>query len=600
MADTIQSIGELLLHRITVTPAGPAYSYPTPAGWKSVNWAEFGAQARKLSMGLRTLGLSGGDKVAILSTTRYEWILGDFAVLAAGGVTTTIYPSSQPEECAYIINDSGTSLVLAENDEQVAKLLGVRPDLKNVKKVITFEGSSTPDGWVVTLQDVLAMGEGDNASAWADIIHTTKRTDIATIMYTSGTTGRPKGVVLLHDNWLYEGEALAEIGLLSPSDVQYLWLPLAHSFGKVLQMIQLRLGFHTAVDGRPEKLIENMPHVRPTFVASVPRVFEKVHNKIVEKAQEGGATKYKIFRWAIATGREASKCKLEGKPLGLLLSAKLAVAERLVFKAIKDKFGGRLKWFVSGSAPLSMEMASFFSGIGITILEGYGLTETSAASFVSRPESNKLGTVGPPIPGTQLRFGDDGEILIKGRGVMREYYRLPEDTAAALDKDGWLHSGDIGEVDSNGRLRITDRKKDLIKTSGGKYVSPQYIEGKFKAICPYVAQPIVHGNNRPAILMLIALDPEAIMAWASKNGIAGSFAQVASNERTRAMIAPYVDELNRGLANFESVKNFIILDRDLTSEDGDLTPSLKLKRRAVETKFQSAIDDFYKYDVAKL
>ncbi len=593
------TVPEMLLHRLKASPEATAYSYPSGAGWRQVSWRQFGEQVRQIAMGLRALGLENEQRVAIVSNTRYEWIAADMGILGAAGATTTIYPSNLPDECAYILNDSGTRFVFAENDEQVAKLAKVRGELKGVQHVITFDGRASPDGWVLTLNELMEKGRRATQADWEALCATVKGDHLATLIYTSGTTGRPKGVELTQDCWVYEAEAIDEMRLLVADDVQYLWLPLAHSFGKVLEVAQLKIGFHTAVDGRVDKIVENLGQVRPTFVAAVPRIFEKVYNKVVEGTRKEGGLKYAIFKWAMGVGRQASALRQQRQAPTGLLAAQEAVAARLVFSKLQQRFGGRLRCFVSGSAPLSREMAEFFHAAGILILEGYGLTETSAASFVNRPDSFKFGTVGPPLPGTELQLAPDGEILIRGRGLMRGYHNLPEQTAEAI-QGGWLHTGDIGEVDANGLLKITDRKKDLIKTSGGKYVAPQNLEGRFKMLCPFVSQSLVHGNNRNFCTMLVALDAEAITAWARENGVAGGYAEIVKDPRTHALIKPYVAELNKGLASYESIKNFAILPRDLTLEDGELTPSLKLKRKVVEARYQELLDGFYAGNLAEV
>jgi long-chain acyl-CoA synthetase len=564
-----------------------------------VSWKQFGETVRQISMGLRALGLQNEQRVAILSGTRYEWVAADIAILGAAGATTTIYPSNLAEECEYIINDSDTKYVFAENDEQVAKLSSVRAKLGNVKHVITFDGRPSADGWVITLNELLEKGKSATQADWEVVCKSVKNQDIATLIYTSGTTGKPKGVVLTQDCWVYEAEGIDEMKLLVPDDVQFFWLPLAHSFGKVLEMAQLKIGFHTAIDGRVDKIVENLGHVKPTFVAAVPRIFEKVYNKVVDGAKKAGGVTWSIFKWAVEVGREVSLLRQKGQEPGGLLAMKYSIATQLVFSKLQARFGGRLRYFVSGSAPLSREMAEFFHAAGILILEGYGLTETSAASVVNRPIGFKFGTVGQALPGTTLKIAEDGEILIKGRGVMRGYHNLPEQTAETI-KDGWLFTGDIGEIDSDGVLKITDRKKDLIKTSGGKYVAPQNIEGKFKALCSYVSQSLVHGNNRNFCVMLIALDKEAIAEWAKNNGVTGSYEEIVKDPRTHALIKPFVQDLNKGLASYESIKNFAILPRDLTEADGDLTPSLKLKRKVVETRHKELIEGFYTGNIASL
>jgi long-chain acyl-CoA synthetase len=599
VASSFQTVPEMLLHRLAATPDNTAFSYPVGSGWKQVSWKQFGETVRQISMGLRALGLQNEQRVAILSGTRYEWVAADIAILGAAGATTTIYPSNLAEECEYIINDSDTKYVFAENDEQVAKLSSVRAKLGNVKHVITFDGRPSADGWVITLNELLEKGKSATQADWEVVCKSVKNQDIATLIYTSGTTGKPKGVVLTQDCWVYEAEGIDEMKLLVPDDVQFFWLPLAHSFGKVLEMAQLKIGFHTAIDGRVDKIVENLGHVKPTFVAAVPRIFEKVYNKVVDGAKKAGGVTWSIFKWAVEVGREVSLLRQKGQEPGGLLAMKYSIATQLVFSKLQARFGGRLRYFVSGSAPLSREMAEFFHAAGILILEGYGLTETSAASVVNRPIGFKFGTVGQALPGTTLKIAEDGEILIKGRGVMRGYHNLPEQTAETI-KDGWLFTGDIGEIDSDGVLKITDRKKDLIKTSGGKYVAPQNIEGKFKALCSYVSQSLVHGNNRNFCVMLIALDKEAIAEWAKNNGVTGSYEEIVKDPRTHALIKPFVQDLNKGLASYESIKNFAILPRDLTEADGDLTPSLKLKRKVVETRHKELIEGFYTGNIASL
>ncbi|MCC7384639.1 MAG: long-chain fatty acid--CoA ligase [Deltaproteobacteria bacterium] len=597
MATSFKTIPELLLHRLGASPEATAYSFPSGTGWKSVKWKEFGEQVKQISMGLRALGLQNEQRAAILCSTRYEWILCDVGINAAAGATTTIYPSNLPEECAYILQDSQTQFVFAENDEQVAKLQQVRAQIPTVKNVITIDGKPSADGWVLTLAALQEKGKAASDAEWEAICRAVKASDLATLIYTSGTTGKPKGVELTQDNWAYEAWAIDEIQLLGADDVQFFWLPLAHSFGKVLEVAQFQIGFQTAIDGRIDKLVENLGVVKPTFVAAVPRIFEKVYNKVVDGAKKGGGLKWSIFKWSIEVGRQVSKLRQEGQEPGGLLAAKNAIAQKLVFSKLQNRFGGRLRYFVSGSAPLSREMAEFFHACGILILEGYGLTETSAFSFVNRPHNFKFGSVGAAAPTTEVKIAADGEILIKGRGVMRGYHNLPDATAETL-KDGWLYTGDIGQLDAAGRLQITDRKKDLIKTSGGKYVAPQNIEGKLKAVCPYVSNALVHGNNRNFCVMLVALDPEAIGDWAKNNGVAGGYPEIVKEPRTRTLIEGFVAELNKGLASYESIKAFAILPKDLTLEEGDLTPSQKLKRKAVETKYRDVLDGFYSGNIA--
>jgi len=589
---TFKTVPDLLHFRIGATPGGTAYQFVEGTSWKSVSWKDFGVTVREISMGLRALGLQNEERVAILAGTRYEWICADMGILCAGGATTTIYPSSTPDDCGYIVQDSNTAFVIAENEEQIEKLVSQKASLSKVRKVISIDGKSGHDGWVISWAELLEKGRGASVAEWEAIGKSVKNDSLATLIYTSGTTGRPKGVELTQDCWVYEAEAIDELQILRPDDVQYLWLPLAHSFGKVLEVAQLKIGFQTAVDGRVDKLVANLAVVKPTFVAAVPRIFEKVYNKVVGGAKASGGMKYKIFQWALGVGREVSKLKQARQPVGGMLAIKANLANKLVFSKLKALFGGNLRYFVSGSAALSREMAEFFHACDILILEGYGLTETSAFSFVTRPDSYKFGTVGPPAPGTEVKIASDGEILIKGRGVMRGYHNLGEATAETI-KDGWLYTGDIGELDAQGNLRITDRKKDLIKTSVGKYVAPQELEGKLKLLSPYISNVLVHGNNRNFCTALVAVDLDAITAWAKENGVAGNYAEIVKDPKVHALLKPAFDQLNASIANYSQVKKFAILPQDLTLENGELTPSQKVKRKVVETKYKEVLDGFY-------
>jgi long-chain acyl-CoA synthetase len=591
-----RSIPDLFLRRVAETADGEAYRFLVNEQWRSLTWAQTLDRVRAIALGLHALGLEPQQRCAIASGTRVEWILADLGILCAGGATTTIYPSSTPDECAYIVADSGSVLAFAEDDTQVIKLREQRAKVPELAKVITFDGTADAD-WVLRLDDLEARGRAlaaEQPDLFDRLVGGVEPEHLATLIYTSGTTGQPKGVRLTHANWLYEAEAVvAEESLLLPSDLQYLWLPLSHSFGKILQMGQIRVGFPTAIDGRVERLVTNLPVVRPTFVAAAPRVFEKVYNRVVMQAKEGGGAKYRVFRWACGVGAQVSKLRQQGKEPGGLLKLQYGAADRLVFSKLRERFGGRLRFFLSGSAPLSAEIAEFFHAAGILIIEGYGLTETSAGSFVNRPDDYRFGTVGKPLPGTEVSFLEDGEILLRSAGVMTGYHNLPEETAAVLDADGWFHTGDVGVLE-DGYLRITDRKKDLIKTSGGKYVAPQAIEGRFKALCPYVSNIVVHGDRRPYCTALIALDEEAIGQWAKDNGLGElSYEQLAGHEQVRALVQASLDELNAGLARHETIKSFTLLPRDLSVEGEEITPSLKIKRRAVETKYRDLLDAMY-------
>jgi long-chain acyl-CoA synthetase len=601
-----KSIPQILASRVQETPDREAYRYPVGDQWRSMSWRQAGERARAIAAGLLSLGLGREDRVAIASNTRVEWLLCDLGILSAGGATTTVYPSSTAEEMAYILADSETRFAFVEDAGLLAKVAGHRAELPKLAKVILLDGApeAKDRDWVLTLADLEGAGAAHLAKdprAVDDVIAGIQGEHLATLIYTSGTTGRPKGVRLLHECWAYAADATVVTSLVTPDDVQYLWLPMSHSFGKVIEAIHVATGSVMAIDGRIPKIVENLAVVKPTVMGAVPRIFEKVYNKILEGAKQGGV-KQKIFEWAIKVGRQGSVLRQQGKEPTGLLALKLSLADRLVFSKIKALFGGRLRYFISGSAPLAREISEFFHAAGILILEGYGLTESSAASFSNRPTRYAFGTVGLPMPGTDLKLSpDDGEILIKSPGVMQGYHNLPDETAAALTPDGWLRTGDIGEIDERGFLRITDRKKDLIKTSGGKYIAPQAIESKLKMTCPYIGQVIVHGDKRNFVTALITLEEEATMKWAAGHGMGGKkYPEVVQSEEVKQLISKYVDEVNRTLAKYETVKQFRILPRELSVDTGELTPSLKVKRKVVEKNYAELLDKMYEGSIAEL
>ncbi|MGW4965069.1 AMP-dependent synthetase/ligase [Nonomuraea sp. NPDC004186] len=582
----MSSIPSLLRDRIAATPDAEAYRFPSDDGWASLSWREVGDRVRGLALGLAGLGSGPGKRVSILCSTRVEWILADLAVLATGAATTTIYPSNTAAESAFVITDSGSTIVIAENDDQVAKLRSVQKELPDVTHVVVVDGSPSDDGWVVTLASL--SGEGDY-DAMVDAI---AQDDLATLIYTSGTTGRPKGVELTHDNWLYVSEAVRGLGILSESDLHFLWLPLSHSFGKLLEVVMIDIGVPTAIDGRLDKIAENLGVVKPTFMAAAPRIFEKIHNTVVATVRREGGIKLRIFDWAKRTGIRVVRARQRGADIPVTTRIEHALADRLVFAKLRDRFGGRIRFFISGAAPLSQDIAEFFDAAGLTIMEGYGLTESSAGSFLNRPESVKFGTVGPPLPGTEVRIADDGEVLIGGRGIMRGYHGLPEETAGALE-EGWLHTGDIGELDEAGRLRITDRKKELIKTSGGKYVAPTYLEGRIKAACPYASHVFVHGDRRNYVTALVTLDMDVVKPWAQAEGLPSDPEELREHPRVREEVGRAIDQVNADQASYATVKKFAILAEDFTVETGELTASLKIKRKAVEERHGKTLDSFY-------
>jgi long-chain acyl-CoA synthetase len=584
------------LDRVAASADREAFRYPRGDGWESVTWRQAGDLVEKLAGGLLSLGITSEQRVGIAAGTRYEWILADLAIMCAGAATTTVYPSTNSEDTAYILSDSDSRVVFAEDDDQIAKLSAHRDELPQVIKVVTFDGTTDGD-LVIGLDDLAKLGEAylaEHPGVVAETAHAIEPDQLATLIYTSGTTGKPKGVRLLHRAWVYEGTAIQVQDILGEDDLQFLWLPMAHSFGKVLLSAQLACGFATAIDGRVDKIVENLGVVKPTFMGAAPRIFEKAHGRIVTmQAAEGGA-KEKIFKKAFEVGIKVDKLKREGNSVPLLLNLQHGLFDKLVFSKVRERFGGRVRFFISGSAALNSEIAEWFHAAGILILEGYGMTENAAGATVNHPDDYKIGTVGPALPGSEVKIGEGDEVMLRGPHIMAGYHNLPEETAKTLTEDGWLHTGDKGSLDADGFLTITGRIKELFKTSGGKYVAPPAIESKFKAICPYTSQFMVFGNERNFVVALITLDPDAMTGWAEENGMAGaSYTDIVKSDAVKTMVGGYVDQLNARLNRWETIKKWEILDHDLTIESGELTPSMKVKRSVVEDNNKDRIDAFY-------
>jgi long-chain acyl-CoA synthetase len=601
-----RSIPDMFFQRVAATPDRHAFGYPAPddSGPLWLTWSQIGEQVRAVAAGLRGLGVGHEDRVAILAGTRLDWIIADLGVMCAGGATTTVYPTTEAEDAAYIVGDSGSKVLVAENAAQAAKVSGA--DLPGLTHVVLIDGPADPQAHPPQLTLADLAGRGTEALS-ADpelvdrIVAEIRPDHLATLIYTSGTTGRPKGVELLHAGWCWEGVAQTEDDLIKADDLQYLWLPLSHSFGKTLICGVIHVGLPTYVDGRVDKLVDQLAVIRPTLLCGAPRIFEKVYNRAVTAAQAEGGLKARIFAWAVATGRAKVALEQAGRPVPGGLALRYRLAEKLVFSKLQARLGGRIRIMVSGSAPLNAEIATFFAAANLPVADGYGLTETSAGTFVGRPGAIRIGTVGRALGDLQCRIDTDGEILIKGTSVMRGYHNLPEETAAAFTDDGFFRTGDIGELDADGYLRITDRKKDLVKTSGGKYVAPSHIEGMFKALCPYTSQAVVIGQARNYCTMLVTLDPDAIAAWAAGGPLAGRpYAEIVTSAEARAMVDGYVAQLNEKLNRWETIKKVTVLPRDLSIEHGEITPSMKIKRRGVEANFAAEIDRMYEGTLAEI
>jgi len=571
----------------------PAARHKRDGIWTDVSWLEMAGRARAMSDGLAALGIRPGDRVAIIGDTQLEWILADLGILGAGAITVTIYQSNLPNECAYILENSGARFVFCDSDAQVSKIREVRGRLPELQGVIRARGSSA-DGFERTLSEVEALGAAwrrENPHAHEERVARLASDDPASFIYTSGTTGNPKGVVLTHGNWVYEAYAVEEIKIIGPEDVVLMFLPMAHSFAKVIEAVWFSTGATAAFVESLEKIVENAGEVRPTVVPSVPRIFEKAFNAVVSKGLSTPGIKGKLFHLALESFEEYAAAREQGRTyssFGLLIGKKLVFPK--LSQALSERFGGRIRLFVSGGAPLATKIAYFFDLLGISILEGYGLTETSAGTFVNRPGKNRIGTVGPPVPGTEVRIAEDGEILVKGPCLMKGYYRDPAATAEVL-RDGWLATGDIGLVDQAGCLKITDRKKDIIVTAGGKNVAPQNLENELKTD-PLISQAMVHGDRRKFLSALLTLNEDSLRAWASDSGVPFGPA-IRQDPRLRQRVQKTIDALNARQASYSTIKRWEILDHDFTQATGELTPTLKIRRKVIAEKHRALLDSFY-------
>ncbi len=545
--------------------------------WVDTTWTELAQRVRDVSDALASLGVVKGDRVSIIGETTTEWILADLGIMGAAAITVPIYQSNRPADCQYILADAGAKFVFCDSDAQVAKIREVRDQLPALQGVIRFTGEPR-DAFERTLADLERAG-----AAWRTGHPGAPAARLAS---------RPKGVVLTHANWIYEAEASAATKLTGPDDITLCFLPMAHSFAKVIEAAWLKVGGTAAFVESLEKIVDNAAEVRPTVMPSVPRIFEKAYNAAVSKGLATPGVKGTLFKLALEGLDAYVAARDKGLPNGGGL--RLFLGKTLVFPKLgamlAQRFGGRMRLFISGGAPLSTKIAWFFQMAGLEIVEGYGLTETSAGTFVNRPGNNKIGTVGPPMPGTEVRIAEDGEILIRGPGVMKEYYQNPAATAEVL-KDGWLYTGDIGELDSEGALKITDRKKDIIVTAGGKNVAPQNLENDLKTE-PLISQVMVHGDKRKFLSALITLNEENVKKWAEENGVKPA-GPLHEDPRLRARVQAAVDALNAKQASYSTIKKFAILPKDFTQEAGELTPTLKVKRKFCTQKYKDLLDAFY-------
>ena len=558
--------------------------------WVGRSYSEVNETVRSLSLGLIDLGVEKGDKVSILANTRPEWTYFDFAALTAGATVVPIYQTNSPEECQYVLENSDAKVAIVEDDEQLAKVREVRDQCPRLEHVIRMTGQG---GGATSFEELIERGAHREESEWTERWSSVGPDDICTFIYTSGTTGPPKGCVISHGNYRAMLDMVVSVGALGGEDeTTYLFLPLAHSFALLIQLGNFELGATLAYWERdPLKIIPNLSEVRPTYFPSVPRIFEKIYAGIVSNAEKEGGAKKAIFDWSIGVGKKAREAEHAGRSVNPLLRAQHAVADRLVLGKIREVFGGRINQAVSGAAPINPEILRFFDAAGVLVLEGWGMTETSTAATIATPDDFKIGTIGKPFPGVEIKIADDGEILVKGPNVFQGYYKNEQATAETI-VDGWLHTGDIGEFDAEGFLKITGRKKDIIITAGGKNITPANLEAEIKQHT-LVSQCVVVGDRRPYLVALITLDPEEAPKFAAEHGLESDLDALASNEQVRAEIQAHLDRINQKFARVEQVKKFAILPRDLSQEGGELTPTMKVKRNVVADKYAAQVEEMY-------
>jgi len=576
------------------------YRFARNGHWETYTWQEALRRVREIALGLVSLGVQKGDRVALFSANRVEWSLIDWADICVGALTVPIYSSSTPSQVCHILGHSGSTILFVDSPERLAKLAGRDPDLRQVNKIVVMDsaGSSIPSGIephrVLFLHELLEMGRRYGEAHGGDfdrLAYSLRPEDDLTIIYTSGTTGEPKGVLTTHAHYLFVIAAVDSAILFTDQDVNLQFLPFAHSFGRLEHFMVVAKGVTCAFARSMETIAKDLQAIRPTLLFSVPRIYENAYSRIRSRAAAGGALQRAVFRCALWVGQRVSRRRSEGRSAPWLLRVAYYVARLLVFSKIHAGLGGRLRLTISGGAPLAQEIAEFFHSMGILILEGYGLTETSTVSHVNQPERYKIGTVGLPLRGMECRIAPDGEILLRGPSILKGYYRDAKGTEEAIDTDGWFHTGDIGEIDRGGFLRITDRKKDLIVTSGGKKVAPQMIENLLRTD-PWISQAMVIGDRQTHLLALITLNQEQVKEWGKGEGLEfRSPEEIASHPRVLSLVKEKIRQKNKELAAFETVRSFRILPHDFTVEKEELTPTLKLRRQVVSERYKELIGE---------
>jgi long-chain acyl-CoA synthetase len=569
--------------------SAPAIRFKQDGAWLERSFEEVLETVRSLALGLIELGVEKGDKVSILANTRPEWTYVDFAALSVGAIVVPIYQTNSPDECQYVLENSDAKVVVVEDDEQMEKIRAVRDRLPLLQHVVRMTGESED---AISLEDLASRGAARDTAEWEARWRAVTPADVCTFIYTSGTTGPPKGCVISHGNYRAMLDMVNETSVVEDEDVTYLYLPLAHSFALLVQLGNFDLGATIAYWERdPLKILPNLAEVKPTYFPSVPRIFEKIYTAATSGMEKEGGIKKAIFDWSLGVGRRMREAERAGRKPGFLLRKQYGFADKRVLAKIRALFGGNLRLAVSGAAPINPEILSFFDAAGVLVLEGWGMTETSTAATISTPDDFKVGTIGKPFPGCEVKIAEDGEILVRGPNVFQGYYKNEQATRETI-VDGWLHTGDIGEVDSEGFIKITGRKKDIIITAGGKNITPANLENEMKQH-PLVSQCVVVGDRKPYLVALVTLDPEEAVAYAKEHGLSTDPTELAKSPEIRRQIEAQREKINERFARVEQVKKVAILPHDLTQEGGELTPTLKVKRAVVTAKHEREIEALY-------
>ncbi|MFT4281857.1 AMP-dependent synthetase/ligase [Microbacterium sp.] len=589
-ADPEANTTDLLVERVKATPSLALFAVPDGDGWRDISAAEFQREVILLAKGLAAAGVQPGDKIGYIARTTYEWTLVDFALFFAGAVMVPIYETSSASQISWILSDSGAVAVIAESEEHAARIAEIREEIPLVRELWTSAA-----GDLDTLRGRAGEVTDEEIERRRNLA---VGSDIATLIYTSGSTGRPKGCVLTHSNFVElarnSAKALAEV-VETPGASTLLFITTAHVFARFISILDIHAGVKTGHQPDTKQLLPALGSFKPTFLLAVPRVFEKVYNSAEQKAEAGG--KGNIFRAAARTAIEHSRLQQDGAKIPFLTKIKFALFDKLVYSKLREAMGGRVTYAVSGSAPLGARLGHFFHSLGVTILEGYGLTETTAPATVNLATKSKIGTVGPVLPGVGIRLGEDGEIEVRGINVFKEYWRNPEATAEAFD-DGWFRTGDIGSFDAEGFLTITGRKKEIIVTAGGKNVAPAALEDPIRAN-PIVGQVVVVGDQKPFVSALVTLDPEMLPTWLSNNELPAdmSLADAAKDPKVRAEVQRAIDIANKSVSRAESIRKFVILDTEWTEASGHLTPKMSIKRNVILADFAPQIEELYSVPV---